>query len=195
MATCVACQAPAHTWRLTGGHYGERALFSVDCVSMQIQCAKKYGSGAASATTTYFKFLVEFNLAKTSKNVGTYPKWWEWWIWWHFFFSRHVDTNTLYTYEHCGTLYTKAHYDTNTALVTTLRHLHQHWLNLLWLTIAAWLTTTWFSLESSPNSPTQPRVWHKHGYLFWVLPYITAMRASMYPVQDQTCTVAHLCSL
>ena len=40
----------------------------------------------------------------------------------YFFFSRHVDTNTLYTYEHCGTLYTKAHYDTNTALVTTLRH-------------------------------------------------------------------------
>ena len=42
------------------------------------------------------------------------------------FFFRHVDTNTLYTYEHCGTLYTKAHYDTDTALVTTLRHLHQH---------------------------------------------------------------------
>ena len=193
MATCVACQAPAHTWRLTGGHYGERALFSVDCVSMQIQCAKKYGSGAASATTTYFQFLVEFNLAKTSKNVGTYPKWWEWWIWWHFFF---LVTLTLIHYTLMSTVahYTLKHITTPT-LHSSLHWGTRHWLNLLWLAMAAWLTTAWFSLESSPNSPTQPRVWHKHGYLFWVLPYITAMRASMYPVQDQTCTVAHLCSL
>ena len=120
MATCVACQAPAHTWRLTGGHYGERALFSVDCVSMQIQCAKKYGSGTASATTAYFQFLVEFNLAKTSKNVGTYPKWWEWWIWWHFFF---LVTLTLIHYTLMSTV---AHYTLKHITTPTL-HSSLHW--------------------------------------------------------------------